>query len=118
MSEEKKPGGLSKAEWLKTYVVGLGLGTAAAVYGVVALVMGRTFLPGLKGGAHTVADRGGLALAGGYLLGGVYLLLRYHVEKRVGSAGARSPLYWLQNLLLIGFIAALIYVLMHVGTVH
>ena len=118
MSEERKQKGLSRTEWFKRYVLGLGIGTAAMLYGVVAMVMGRTFLPGLKANGHTVKNLSGLALAAGYVLGGLYLLLRLYVEKRTGSVKGQWRLYWLENVILAGFIATLVYVLLNVGAVQ
>ena len=118
MGEEHKQERLSRTEWFKRYVVGLGAGTVAALYGIVAMLMGRTFLPGLTGTSHTVKNRSGLALAVGYLLGGLYLLLRLYLEKRMDPATRRSRLYWTENVLLAGLTAALIYVLLNVGAVQ
>jgi len=103
---------------LKQYVLGLGIGSVAAFYGVVALAMGETFLPGLKAQGHMVTGRSSTAMALAYVLGGVYLVLRLFVEPRLGSEGARGRLYATQLPLLVGFIIALIYVLMHVGAVQ
>jgi hypothetical protein len=118
MSEEHEQRRLSRAEWFKRYVLGLGVGTAAALYGIVAMLMGQAFLPGLKGNGHTVKNRSGLALAAAYVLGGVYLLLRLYLEKRTGFADGPRWLYWLENLILAGFIATLVYVLLRVGAVQ
>lgn len=109
---------LTRAEWLKRYVLGLGIGTTAAAYGVVALLMRKTFLPGLAGNNHMVRNRSGQALAAAYLVGGLYLLLRLFLAKRMGPARARSWLYWLESAMLAGFIGALVYVLLNVGTVQ
>lgn len=99
-------------------MLGLGVGAAASVYGVVALLMGRTFLPGLAGGNHTVRNRSGQALAAAYLLGGLYLVLRLYLERRMGRPKRRSWLYWVQSAILAGFIGALVYVLLNVGSVQ
>jgi len=103
-----------RSGWLKRYVLGLAVGPAAALYGVAALLVGRTFLPGLHGDSHTVAGASGRALAGGYLLGGAYLFVRFYLEKRL-AAKRHAGFYALENLLLAGFVAALVYVLLHVG---
>ena len=103
---------------LRQYVLGLGVGTLAAVYGVVALLMGSTFLPGLRAQGHLITGRSGAALGAAYLLGGVYLLLRMFVEPRVRSDSSRGHLYVVQIPVLAGFIVALVYVLMHVGAVQ
>ena len=118
MSNADEQTGPSRRRVLKRYVIGLGLGSIAAIYGLVALAVGRTFLPGLQGNGHTVAGASGRALAAGYLLGGLYLLLRLFVEPRAGKDRPHALLYVLENLVLVGFIAALIYVLMHVGAVE
>jgi len=101
--------------WFKRYVLGLAIGSAAALYGAVALLLGKTFLPGLPGSQHAVTGPSGYALAGGYLLGGSYLLVRFCLERALSWRGARPPLYALQNILIAGFVACLIYVLLHVG---
>jgi len=103
---------------LREYVLGLGVGVLAALYGMVAMVMGRTFLPGYNAQGHMIAGASGTALAAAYLLGGIYLVLRLFVEPRTGSDGPRTRLYILQMPLLLGFIVALIYVLIHVGAVQ
>ena len=108
---------LSGKGWVREYVLGLGVGTAAALYGIVAMVMGRTFLPSLHGTSHMVKNLSGLALAAAYLLGGLYLLLRLFLEKRMAPDLARRRLYVLENVILVGLIGALVYVLLHVGEV-
>jgi len=104
--------------WFARHVVGLGLGGVCAVYGVIALLMGRTFLPGLRKDTLLIGNRSGLALAASYLLGGMFLILRFY--PRAGAAPARSTpwLYWAQNLLLTGLLGALVYVLVRVGTLE
>jgi len=118
MSNAEEQNGPSRRRVLKQYVIGLGIGSVAALYGLVALAVGRTFLPGLQGNGHTVAGASGRALAGAYLLGGLYLLLRLFIEPRTARDRPNALLYGLENLVLVGFIAALIYVLMHVGAVE
>jgi len=109
------PQKVSRHAWFKRYVVGLVIGPAAALYGVVALLMGKTFLPGVPGSQHALTGPSGRALAAGYLLGGSYLLVRFSIEKARPLPSGRPPLYALQNILLVGFIACLVYVLLHVG---
>jgi len=46
--------GEPKSGWFRQYVIGLGVGTVSALYGLIALWWGHTFLPGLKGGTATV----------------------------------------------------------------
>jgi hypothetical protein len=117
MSEHSKQESPPGREWFWEYVVGLGLGGVAAFYGLVALAMGRTFLPGLHGNGHTVGGTSGRALAGSYLIGGLYLIIRLYLERRMEPGPSKSLLYLAQCLLLAGFIASLIYVLLHVGEV-
>ena len=111
----EKPG---RWAWFRRNVLGLGLGALAACYGIIALVVGKTYLPGLAGTDHTLSDQTGTALAGGYLAGGLFLLLRLYVEQRVRSEEGWKNLYLAQNVLLIALVACLIYVLMHVGSAH
>ena len=106
-----------RAEWFKQYIIGLGIGATAALYGLVAMVMGKTFLPSLHGGSHTVRNFSGTVLAAVYLLGGAYLLMRYFLEKRMPPEEAHERLYIWEDLVLVGLIAAMIYVLLHVGEV-
>ena len=117
MSEGSKQHSPPARPWFWEYVVGLGLGGVAALYGLVALAVGRTFLPGLHGNGYTVGGTSGQALAGSYLIGGLYLVIRLYLEDRIESASGKSLLYLAQCLLLAGFIASLIYVLLHVGEV-
>jgi len=105
------------ASRLRQYVIGLGLGTACAVYGLVALWMQRTFLPGLKGGNATVSGAHGAGLAIAYTVGGLYLVCRFFLHRRCRSEARRAQLYLVENVLLIVLIAALGYVLWQVGTV-
>ena len=105
----------SRPAWPGRYVLGLGVGTAASLYGIIALAMGRTFLPGRHAHEVLVGGRSGFALALAYLLGGVYLLVRHFLEGAVRSGKTRARLRALENALLVGFIGALVYVLLHVG---
>ena len=109
---EQKPG------WFSRYVIGLALGALCAAYGVVALLMGRTFLPGLRAADLFIGNRSGRALAAAYLLGGLFLIARFYVRGGDEPAPHRAWLYWLQNLLLAGFVGTLGYVLFNVGTLH
>ncbi len=102
--------------WFRCYVLGFGLGSAATLYGVLALLMGRTFLPGYHAAALLVKGGSALALALAYLTGGVYLLLRLFVERKAPAFTARSQVHLAQNALLGVFIAALAYTLWRVGS--
>jgi len=104
--------------WLRRYVFGLGFGVTAACYGIIALIIGETYLPGLAGNDPTLSDQTGTALAGGYLAGGLFLLLRLYLEERVRNNEAWKNLYFVQNVLLIALITCLGYVLLHVGSAH
>ncbi|MFW6457456.1 MAG: hypothetical protein ACOC0A_04100 [Planctomycetota bacterium] len=104
-------------EWTKEYGIGIGLGGLLTIYGAVALLTGQAFLPSLQGDGLTVGGKSGLALAGAYLFGGVYLFLRLHLEGAVESQLHRSIVYALQCLLLAALIILLVYVLLHVGEV-
>jgi hypothetical protein len=103
-----------QAGWFRRYVIGLGLGSAIAAYGAAALLTGRTFLPGYQVHSLLVHGRTGAALAAGYVSGGLYLVLRLFVEPRMTSRDRLRPLGMAQNGLLVVFIAALVYVLLHV----
>ncbi|MHC4480390.1 MAG: hypothetical protein ACYS1C_05395 [Planctomycetota bacterium] len=105
------------ADWIKQYVLGLALGLAAAVYGMIALWTRHTFLPGLKGGNATVTGLHGAGLAAAYVAGGLYLICCFFLHRRCRSESARGQIYLIENLLLLVLIAALIYVLWQVGTV-
>lgn len=106
-----------RPHWLKEYGLGLGLGPACIVYGLVALWLRHTFLPGLKGGNHTVTGIGGAVLAGAFLAGGLYLVSRFFLHLRCRSAARRAQLYAVEVVLLGALIASLVYVLWRVGTV-
>jgi hypothetical protein len=78
---------------------------------------GQAFLPGVQGNEHFVGGRSGVAMALSYLLGGVYLFLRLFLgEKTEENSSLRYVWLGIYNLLLIGLIVALIYVITHVGT--
>jgi Mg/Co/Ni transporter MgtE len=107
----------SRRRWVKEYVVGLGLGAALAVYGLIAFWTKHTFLPGLKGGNLTVSGLHGAGLAAAYVSGGLYLVCRLFVQRRCRSAAAQGQVYLIENVLLVVLIASLAYVLWQVGTV-
>ena len=96
-------------------MLGRVIGPVAAFYGVVALLMGKTFLPGYQVHALLIGGRPGTALAAGYLAGGIYLVLRFHVERRPMSESTGRHVYTAETLLLTVFIASLVYALLHVG---
>ena len=116
MSAQHHSKKISRWAWIKQYVIGLGLGMVFAVYGVIALLTDRAFLPALQGEDHILTNTNGFALGGAYLAGGVFLLLRFYFEKKVHAQPSRANLYLVQNLVLIALIGALAYVLLHVGT--
>ncbi|NLW50884.1 MAG: hypothetical protein GXY85_08610, partial [Candidatus Brocadiaceae bacterium] len=103
--------------WFRQYVIGLGVGTVSALYGLIALWWGHTFLPGLKGGTATVTGAHGAGLALGYTAGGLYLFCRFFLHGRLRSEGRRAQIYLVENVLLLVLIASLSYVLWQVGTV-
>jgi len=116
MKEQKdNKGGASWWAWTKQYVIGLGVGIICTVYGLIALVVGKTFLPSLNRNNHMLRNRAGVALAVAYLTGGLFLIARLHLEKKTHIPRARANLYLLENALLIGFIGTLVYVLFHMG---
>ncbi len=98
----------------KRYILGCVIGGAAAVYGLIAMAAGRTFLPGLSGGELALGGRGGLVLAVAYLSGGIFLIFRLALEKHKKMRQWRHVFYAAENFLLLTFIAALIYVLVGV----
>ncbi len=102
--------------WVIQYVVGLMIGVPAALYGMYALMSGRTYLPGLRGGTATVHGSHGVGAALLYLAGGIFLVCRFFLHRRFRSHSARSQVYLLENLLLMVFIGAAFYVLLNVGT--
>ncbi len=115
MGKQRRRSESPGVRWIKCYIVGLGVGTIGVLYGTVALLMGKTLLPGHRGDGLMVAGRSGFALALTYLLGGLYLLMRCYLEGRAQPTRGRPQLYVLENGVLLGFIGALIYVLLHVG---
>ena len=112
---EQEP--LPRPSRFKEYFLGLFVGSAATVYGIVALWMRETLLPGLKGDGHTISGGRGAALAGAYFLGGLYLLARFFLHHRCRSDTLRAQLYLAENILLALLIAALAFVLWRVGNV-
>jgi hypothetical protein len=54
-------------------------------------------------------------LAAGYLIGGIFLVIRLFLEKKAHSTGARANVYLLENVLLVGFIASMVYLLLSMG---
>ena len=102
---------------VKEYILGWTIGTAAGIYGLLALAIGRTFLPGLHGDRMTMGGRTGRVLALAYLSGGLFLLLRHVLEKRLKGEKRQLAAYWAENLCLALFIFAVIYVLLTVDTV-
>ncbi|MHC4592023.1 MAG: hypothetical protein ACYS8L_04920 [Planctomycetota bacterium] len=107
----------AKRSWLKEYVIGLGLGGASAIYGVVAFWVRHAYLPGIKGGNNGVTGLHGAAAAAGYLAGGLYLVCRHFLHRRCRSASRRGQMCLIENVLLMVLIAAVVYVLWQVGTV-
>jgi hypothetical protein len=101
----------SKRTWLKQYLVGLGLGGLAVLYGLFALASGRAYMPGFT--SRDAVLRGGSAdaMALAFLSGGAYLFLRFFLEKRLRKTSSRAQVYMVQVALLVGFIGALLYVL-------
>ncbi len=104
--------------FVKEYILGWTLGVAATVYGLIAMLTGRAFIPGLHGGDLTLGGRGGTALALAYMSGGVFLLLRLVLEKKTKSRSAQTALYMAQNMLLLVFIASLVYILVRIDPVQ
>jgi hypothetical protein len=104
------------AAWIKEYVVGFGLAAALALYGVYALIVGWSYLPGVRGGAAAVSGMHGRGVALAYLVGGLFLFFRHFLEKRCRRQFYRDQVHFVENLLLIVLIAALVYVLLNVGT--
>jgi len=101
----------------REYVVGLGLGGASTLYGLVALWTQHSFLPGLKGGSPMLTGLHSAAIASVYISGGLYLILRFYVHERLRKPAGRRRAYLAENFLLVMLIAALAYVLWQVGTV-
>ncbi len=105
-----------RGNWFRQYVIGLGLGLVSAVYGVIAMLTRNSFLPGLKGGSHTVTGSHAVAVALVYLAGGLFLAFRFFLDPRCRARHTRAEVYLAENLLLMLLIAAAVYVLLSVGT--
>lgn len=101
--------------WFNQYVAGLSLGAICTLYGAYALLSGAAYLPGLQGAAGAVTGAHGRGVAVIYLVGGIYLICRLFLEPRVRRESYRLQLYFLQNVLLLALVAALVYVLLKVG---
>ncbi len=110
-TEEKSTQG-----WVKEYIVGLGLGTGAALYGIYSLFAGSTYMPGLRGGTTSVHGSHGVGAAIMYLAGGLFLVMRFFVHRRCRLEATRSQVYLLENVLLVVFVGSAFYVLLNVGT--
>ncbi len=104
--------------FVKEYILGWTLGAAAAAYGLIAMLTGRAFIPGLHGGDLTLGGRGGTSLALAYMSGGVFLLIRFVLEKRAKNRPGQTALYMAENMLLLVFIAALVYMLVRIDPVQ
>lgn len=102
--------------WFQRYVVGIGLALLSAGYGAYALMAGRSYLPGLRGGTTAVTGAHGRGVAMVYLFGGMYLLCRLFLEKHVHSESSRTQFYLFENALLLVLVGSLVYVLLNVGT--
>ena len=101
---------------IKEYVIGLGVAICATLYGAYALMVGQSYLPGVRGGTTTVSGTHGRGIALAYLVGGVFLFLRFFLEKRCHREFNRNQVYLVENALLIVLIGTLVYVLLNVGT--
>jgi len=101
---------------IKEYVVGLCLAALLALYGIYALIVGRAYLPGVRGGTTTVAGLHGRGVALAYLVGGLFLFFRHFLEKRCHRQFNRDQVHFVENMLLLVLITALVYVLLNVGT--
>jgi hypothetical protein len=112
--EQPVPG--RRAVVIKEYVIGLGVAICSALYGAYALMVGQSYLPGVRGGTTTVGGTHGRGVALAYLVGGVFLFLRFFLEKRCHREFTRNQIYLVENMLLIVLIGTLIYVLLNVGT--
>lgn len=117
MRRRAEPKAPPKRTWFREYAVGLGLGGACAAYGLFALWTQHSFLPGLKGGSPMLSGLHSAAVAGVYIFGGLYLILRFYVHERLRKPAGRRRAYLAENFLLMMLIAALAYVLWQVGTV-
>jgi hypothetical protein len=102
--------------WFRRLVLGTVAGGACFLYGLYGLVTQTAFLPGLKGGSPVLTGRNALDLAAAYFAGGAYMALRFAVEHRCRTERQYRTVYWAECLLLGGFIAAIVYVLLNVGS--
>ena len=102
----------------RDYALGLGLGPILAIYGLVAMLMGRAFLPGSHSRGLMITGDNAFALAAAYLCGGLYLTVRFYLDRKFDSPEAHSLIYILEIALIGAFIASLIYVLWHVGALQ
>lgn len=118
MDKSERPQRAPLRGWFRQYVLGLGIGVLSSLYGLLALVLGRTVMPGFGAGNHVMTGWNGAAMAGAYLTGGLYLVLRWFLEKRLQSPKARGELHAVQVMLLVGFIATLVYVLLNFRATH
>ncbi len=114
--QPEQPGGPQRTHWIKEYVVGIGLAAVLALYGLYALIVGWTYLPGVRGGTATVGGMHGRGVAVAYLVGGLFLFFRHFLEKRCHRQFHRDQVHFMENVLLIVLTAALVYVLLNVGT--
>lgn len=105
-------------KFFKRYILGWLLGPLSAVYGVLAMITGRVFLPGLHGDGFMLCGAGAPVLASAYISGGLFLFLRLALEREERSGPYRSLIYAAENVLLLAFICALVYVLVSVDTVQ
>jgi len=101
---------------LKEYGLGLVVAAAGVFYGAYSLMVGHSYLPGVRGGTSQVSGMHGRGVGLAYLVGGLFLFFRLFLEKRCRREFTRDQVYFLQNLLLIVLIAVLVYVLLNVGT--
>lgn len=104
--------------FVKEYILGWTVGIAASIYGLLALLIGKTYLPGMHGDRMTMGGRSGYVLALAYLSGGIFLLIRHVLEERLKAEKAQFTAYWAENLCLALFIFAVVYVLLTVDTVQ
>ncbi len=104
------------AGWFKRLALGAIAGGLCSLYGVYGLITRSAFLPGLKGGHSVLTGRHAVDLAAAYFAGGAYLVLRFMVENRCRTESQYRTVYWAECLLLGGFIGAIVYVLLNVGS--
>jgi len=102
--------------WVKRVALGMIAGGVCSLYGIYGLITQSAFLPGLKGGHSVLSGRNAVDLAAAYFAGGAYLVLRFVVEHRCRTESEYRMVYWAQCLLLGGFIGAIVYVLLNVGS--